>query len=89
LGYCNAFLHKKEVTAMKKVRNLDWGQYRHPEFLKTLNISVNELKFIRMFLKRGSVELINEVLRERKSKQCNARKDDYSCNYLKTKKMKV
>ncbi|NHJ19675.1 MAG: hypothetical protein EAX91_01940 [Candidatus Lokiarchaeota archaeon] len=74
---------------MRKIRNLDWGQYRHPEFLQTLNISVNELKFIRMFLKRGSVELINEVLRERKSKQNDARKDDYFCKYLKTEKMKV
>ncbi|MFX0012949.1 MAG: hypothetical protein ACFE9R_21745 [Candidatus Hermodarchaeota archaeon] len=74
---------------MKKIRNLDWGQYRHPEFLQTLNISVNELKFIRMFLKRGSVELINELLRERKSKQYDVRKDDYSCKYLKTEKMKV
>lgn len=74
---------------MKKIRNIDWGQYRHPEFLQSLNISVNELKFIRIFLKRGSVELINEVLRERKSKQYDTRKDDSSYKYFKTGKMEV
>ena len=74
---------------MKKVRDLDWGNYRHPEFLQSLNISVNELKFIRMFLKQGSVELVNEILRERKSKQYNARKDDLSNKYYKIEKVKV
>jgi hypothetical protein len=74
---------------MKKIRNLDWGNYRHPEFLQSLNISVNELKFIRIFLKRGSVELVNEILRERKSKQYNTRKDDLSNKYYKIEKVKV
>ena len=74
---------------MKKNRNLDWGNFRHPEFLQTLNISVNELKFIRMFLKRGSVELVNEMLRERKSKQRNAHKDDLTNKYYKVEKIKV
>ena len=74
---------------MKKIRNLDWGNYRHPEFLQSLNISVNELKFIRMFLKRGSVELVNEILRGRESKQYNARKGDLSNRYYKIEKVKV
>ena len=74
---------------MKKNRNLDWGDYRHPEFLQTLNISVNELKFIRMFLKRGSVELVNEILRERKSKQYNAHKHDFPNKYYKAEKIKA
>ena len=74
---------------MKKTRNLDWGNYRHPEFLRSLNMSVNELKFIRMFLKRGSVELVNEMLRERKSKQDNSQKDDVSNRYYKIQKVKV
>jgi len=65
----------------KKIRNLDWGNYRHPEFLRSLSISVNELKFIRMFLKRGSVELVNEMLRERKSKQNNVHKDDLTNSF--------
>lgn len=74
---------------MKKIRNLDWGNYRHPEFLQSLSISVNELKFIRMFLKRGGVELVNEMLRERKSKQYNSQKDDLTNKYYKVEKIKV
>ncbi len=74
---------------MKKIRNLDWGNYRHPEFLHSLNISVNELKFIRMFLKRGSVKLVNEMLRERESKPDNAPKDNLTNRYYKVEKIKV
>jgi len=74
---------------MKKIRNLDWGNYRHPEFLQSLSISVNELKFIRMFLKRGGVELVNEMLRERKTKQYNSQKDDLTNKYYKVEKIKV
>lgn len=74
---------------MKKIRNLDWGNFRHPEFLQSLNISVNELKFIRMFLKRGSIELVNEILRERKSKQYNDHKDNLSNRFYKIEKVKA
>jgi len=74
---------------MKKIRNLNWGNYRHPEFLQSLSISVNELKFIRMFLKRGTVELVNEILLERKSKQYNVHKDDLSNRYYKIEKIEV
>ena len=74
---------------MKKNRNVDWGNYRHPEFLQSLNLSVNELKFIRMFLKRGGVELVNEMLRERKSKQLNKCKDGLSNQYHKIEKIKA
>ena len=74
---------------MKKNRNLEWGNFRHPEFLQTLNISVNELKFIRMFLKRGSVDLVNEMLRERKSKQQSQHKDDVTNKYYRVEKIKV
>ena len=74
---------------MKKNRNVDWGNYRHPEFLQSLNLSVNELKFIRMFLKRGTVELINEMLRERKSKQFNSQKNDFPSKYYKAEKIRV
>ncbi len=74
---------------MKKLRNILWGSYRHPEFLQSLNISVNELKFIRLFLKRGSVAMVNEMLRERKSKQCSSHKEDFSNRFHQLKKIKA
>jgi hypothetical protein len=80
---------KKLVFTMKKTRNINWGIYRHPEFLQSLKISVNELKFIRMFLKRGTIELVNEILRERKSKQYNINKEDFPNKFYKLEKIKT
>lgn len=74
---------------MKKIRNLEWQDYRHPEFLQSLIVSVNELKFIRLFLKRGSVSMVNEMLRERKSKQNSFHKEDLSNRSYQLKKIKA
>jgi hypothetical protein len=74
---------------VKKLRNIEWGNYRHPEFLQSLNISVNELKFIKLFLKGGSVAMVNEILRERKSKQYSPHKEDFSSRFPKLKKIKA
>jgi hypothetical protein len=74
---------------MKKNRNIEWGNYRHPEFLQSLNISVNELKFIKLFLKGGSVAMVNEILREHKTKQDSTYKENYSNQFHKLKKIKA
>ena len=74
---------------MKKLRNLEWGNYRHPEFLKSLDLSVNELKFIRVFLKRGSVALVNEILKERKRKQNNPYKNSFPSRLRKREKIEA
>jgi len=74
---------------MKKKRNIEWGNYRHPEFLQSLNISVNELKFIKLFLKGGSAALVNEILRERKTKQDSTYKENLSSQFHKLKKIKA
>ena len=74
---------------MKKIRNLEWQDYRHPEFLHSLSISVNELKFMRLFLKRGTVALVNEILRERKTKQINNHRNNDLKNYSKPEKIKA
>lgn len=74
---------------MKKIRNIEWGNYRHPEFLQSLNISVNELKFIRLFLKGGSVAIVNEMLRERKNKQYSTHREDNSNKFHQLKKIKA
>ncbi len=74
---------------MKKNRNIEWGNYRHPEFLQSLNISVNELKFIKLFLKGGSAAMVNEILRERKTKQDSSHKEAFSNHFHKLKKIKA
>jgi len=74
---------------MKKIRNLEWQDYRHPEFLHSLNVSFNELKFMRLFLKRGTVALVNEILRERKTNQFNNHRNNDLKNYSKPEKIKA
>ncbi len=74
---------------MKKNRNIEWGNYRHPEFLQSLNISVNELKFIKLFLKGGSAAMVKEILRERKTKQDSNYKENFSNQFHKLKKIKA
>ena len=74
---------------MKKNRNIEWGNYRHPEFLQSLNISVNELKFIKLFLKGGSAAMVKEILRECKTKQDSNYKENFSNQFHKLKKIKA
>ena len=74
---------------MKKIRNLEWQDYRHPEFLQSLRLSVNELKYIRLFLKGGAVSLVTEILRERKTKQFNYHRNNDLKNYSKPEKIKA
>jgi hypothetical protein len=42
-----------------------------------------------MFLKRGSVAMVNEMLRERKSKQYSTHKENFSNQFHKLKKIKA
>ena len=74
---------------MKKLRNQEWEQYRHPEFLDSLNVSVNELKYIRLFLKRGTVDMVNEMLRERKTKQNRFNNSGFATKFQKRERIKI
>ncbi len=74
---------------MKKIQNVEWGAYRHPEFLESLTISANELKFIRLFLKQGSVALVNKLLREQKRKQDNRHKDYFPSRFQKRERIEA
>ena len=54
---------------MKKPQHQIWEQYRHPEFLASLNVNVNEEKLVRLFLKRGTIGIINDILKETRPTQ--------------------
>ncbi len=34
------------------MHNISWEDYRHPKFLQSLNLTLNELKFLNLFLKK-------------------------------------
>ncbi len=74
---------------MKKIRNVEWGNYRHPDFLQSLTMSVNELKFIRVFLKRGSAAMVTELLREQKAKRKNYSKNEFPSRFQKRERIKA
>jgi hypothetical protein len=89
LGFHGSKTLKKEVVSVKKMRNVEWQNYRHPEFLQSLSISVNELKYVKLFLKGGAASLVNEILRERKSKQSNYHRNNNLRNYNKREKIEA
>ena len=82
-------MQPEEVRRLKKFRNVEWGDYKHPKFLQSLTVSVNELKFIRLFLKRGSAALVNELLRERKTKQDIRPKNEFPSRFQKREKIET
>jgi len=50
---------------------------------------VNELKFIKLFLKGGSAAMVKEILRECKTKQDSNYKENFSNQFHKLKKIKA
>jgi len=34
------------------MRDISWDDFRHPKFLQSLNLTLNELKILNLFLKR-------------------------------------
>ncbi len=37
--------------------NISWEDYRHPKFLQSLNLTLNELKILNLFLKRPNFRI--------------------------------
>jgi len=37
--------------------NINWENYRHPKFLQSLNLTLNELKMLNLFLKRPNFRI--------------------------------
>jgi len=43
------------------MKNIDWQNYRHSKFLKSLNLTLNELKLLNLFLKQGKLERVDKI----------------------------
>jgi len=43
------------------MRNISWDDYRHPKFLQSLNLTLNEIKFLNLFLKQGKFERVEKI----------------------------
>ena len=42
-------------------KNIDWKNYRHPKFLQSLNLRLDEFKFLNLFLKQGKFERVDKI----------------------------
>lgn len=47
------------------MQNIDWNIYRHREFLQSLNITLDERKYLNLFLKRSRFENIENMQKNR------------------------
>ena len=43
------------------MKNIDWQNYRHPKFLQSLNLKLDELKLLNLFLKQGKFERVDKI----------------------------
>ena len=43
------------------IKNIDWQNFRHPQFLQSLNLTLEELKLLNLFLKQGKFERIDKL----------------------------
>jgi len=50
------------------MQSIDWNIYRHPNFLQSLNITLNERKYLNLFLKRSKFENIENLDNSQKSR---------------------
>ena len=50
------------------MQSIDWNIYRHPNFLQSLNITLNERKYLSLFLKRSKFENIENLDNTQKSR---------------------
>ena len=43
------------------MQNIDWQNYKHPKFLQSLNLTLDELKLLNLFLKQGKLERVDKI----------------------------
>ena len=43
------------------MKNIDWQNYRHPKFLQSLNLTLDELKILNLFLKQRKLDKVDEI----------------------------
>ena len=64
------------------MEKIDWKIYRHPKFLQSLNILLDERKYFNLFLKIGKFENTENLVNMRKTRVATASKGLNSSKYL-------
>ncbi len=71
------------------MQDIDWKIYRHPKFLQSLSITLNERKYLDLFLKRSKFENIENVVNIRKTRVVSASKGLNSSKFLAQEKVGI
>jgi len=64
------------------MQDIDWKIYRHPKFLQSLTITLDERKYVNLFLKISKFENIENLVNIRKTRVATASKGLNSSKYL-------
>lgn len=71
------------------MQDIDWKIYRHPKFLQTLNITLNESKYLNLFLKRSKFENIDPIAKLQKTRVVTASNALKSSKYIAQEKVGI
>ena len=71
------------------MQGIDWKIYRHPKFLQSLNLTLNEDKYLNLFLKRSKFENIETIVNIRKTRVVTASKGLNSSKFIAQEKVGI
>ena len=71
------------------MQDIDWKIYRHPKFLQSLNLTLDEGKYLSLFLKRSKFENIEPIANMRKTRVVKASNGLNSSKYIAQEKVGI
>ena len=71
------------------MQDIDWKIYRHPKFLQSLNLTLDEGKYLNLFLKRSKFENIEPIANMRKTKVVKVSNGLNSSKYIAQEKVGI
>ena len=71
------------------MQNIDWNIYRHREFLQSLDITLNESKYLNLFLNRSKFENVENVENTQKNRVITVSKGLNTSKYFAQEKVGI
>ena len=71
------------------MQDIDWKIYRHPKVLQSLNITLDECKYLNLFLKRSKFENIENLVNSQKTRAVKVSIGLNSSKYLAQEKVGI
>jgi len=71
------------------MKNIDWQNYRHPKFLQSLNLTLDELKILNLFLKQGKFERVDKIKNREISRLLTTSNNPNSSKYYAKEKVGI